>query len=167
MSGEIKSAKDRLADFEKILNDYTAGIGLSRIQHNPEVGQIFTLTREELRGMDPEDCGECAVILSLYSSYIQTEQNRQQVRVDWAERELSHLIAREKDNYGFGGDKGKFTKYELLKSTIVVHDGAAKLLDQIITHARARAMTLDKISVNINLVSKSLIELQQTKRYRK
>lgn len=167
MSGEQLSAKQQLAEFEKILNEYTDGIGLNRIQHNSEVSKILTLSRKELNGMDPEDCGECSFILSQYSSYIRKEHNRQRVRVHWAEKKLANLIARESSKYGFGGDKARYTKYELLKGTIVAADGAAKVLDNIQTHAKAREIELEGLATEINTMAKALIELQQTKRYRR
>lgn len=165
MSGENKSSKDRLAEFEQILNEYTQGIGINGIQYNAEVNDVLSLTREQLRGMHPEDCGELAFILSQYAVFIQKEQNRQRARVDWAEREISYLIALEQSKY-YGGDT-KYVKYDLLRATIIKGNSAAQALDNIVRHAKARHVELDKVSSNINLMSKALIELQQTKRYKK
>lgn len=167
MSGEKKSNQDRLADFERVLNEYTDTLGFATIRYNTDVDQILELSRAQLRGMSTEDCGESAFILAQYAVFIQKEQNRQKVRIDWAERELSDIISREASNYGFGGDKGRYVKYDMIRSTVVSGNGAAKALNNIIRHAKARSLELDQISMNINIMSKCLIELQQTKRYKK
>jgi hypothetical protein len=97
---------------------------------------------------------------------LQKEKNRHSIRVDWANGELDLLIAREAGNYGMDGGKS-FIKYELLRSRIVIADSAAQALYQIVKHARARVTEIDQMSYQMNIMSKALIELQQTKRYKR
>ena len=166
MSGKSKSAEDRLKDFEKVLNQYTDTLGFSTIRYNTDIDEILELTREQLRGMSTDDCGEASFLLAQYAVFIQKERNRQNVRIDWAERELSNIIVSEASNY-FDSDRIKYTKYDFVKSTVIAGNGAAKVLENIIKHAKGRSIELDQIASNINVMSKCLIELQQTKRYKK
>jgi len=166
MSGDAKSAKDRLKEFEALLNEYTQKIGTYGIVYPQDVTIILQLTKDHLRGMSPEDLGEDAFILSQYGLYLQKEKNRHSIRVDWANGELDLLIAREAGNYGMDGGKS-FIKYELLRSRIVIADSAAQALYQIVKHARARVTEIDQMSYQMNIMSKALIELQQTKRYKR
>jgi len=162
MSGDIKSAKDNLKDYEKILDEYMAQIGVSHIQYNNDANEAMMLTREELRGMSPEDCGETAFILQQYAAFLQLEYNRQDVRVKWATIKINEIIAHQGDQYG-----DKYTKWELRRAMVLAGDTAAQMLGQILIHAEGRAAQLKDVSSKINTMGKHIGDLQMTKRYKK
>lgn len=162
MSGEQKSFKERLKEYEGVLNEYRSRVGIAHIMYNNEVESILMLNKDELRGMSHEDCGENCFILSQYATYIQMEYNRHCARVKWAEDHLSKLIAKYGAKYG-----DKYTKWELLKSRIIVDDSSAKVLGEIITHASGRMIELNEMANSVRNMAKHLGDLQVTKRYKK
>jgi len=161
MTGDKKSSQDKLKLFEKILDEYISTTGLPHIVRNSEVEGVLSLTRDELKGMTAEDCGINSFLLQQYATYIQKEHNRNNVRVQWATRELSLIVATQESRFR----TGDYMKYELLLNKIICGDIAAAALSKIVKYASARATELDQLSSKIGMMGRALIELQQTKRF--
>lgn len=166
MAGEnnSKDTATRLKEYEKVLDDYLQNIGVGSIQFNAEVEDVLTMTQIELRGLSPEDLGEKAYVLAQYSAYIRKEYNRNNTRLQWAEHDLRLLIAKEYGNYK---SSDEYIKYDLVVTRIVNANSVARALYDIIKHARSRVNELEGLSSAINTMSKVIMELQQTKRYRR
>lgn len=160
MSGDKKlTAEAKLATLEKILDEYQHSVGTAYVIYNTEVSSLLSLSRDELKNYDAEECGMGSVMLSQYSIYVQKEQNRQNTRVYWATRELDLLVAVQEQNYG-----DSYVKYDVKRDKIISADSYAKKLYQIIKHAKSRSIELEFLSSKIALVAKALQDLQQTKR---
>ena len=162
MSGENKSFKDRLKEYEAVLDQYTVKIGIAHIMYNTEANEIMLYDADMLRGMSHEQCGEGAFILSNYATFIQMEYNRHKARVRWANTELMRIIAGTGDRYG-----DSYTKFELRKANCMNDDSSAQVLGSIIKHAEGRAIQLEGICDGIRDMARYLNSLQQTKRYKK
>lgn len=157
------SSEERLKQHEDMLEEYKLTNGVVAVAHNTEVTEILTYNRKQLNALSAEDCGEGAFILSQYACYLQQEYNTQHVRYKWATNELNQLIAKVKSNYDFD----RFSKWELVKSSVIAGETAGKKLNEIIINAESRMTIIDDLVHKINTMSQHLKELQQTKRYRK
>lgn len=158
MSGEPKSFKERLKEYESVLDQYNVKIGVAHILYHTEVNAIMLYNGDELRGLSAEECGEGAFILSNYAAFIQMEYNRQKARVEWAETELTKIIGSTGDRYGDG-----YTKYELRKARCIADDSSAKVLGDIIRHAGGRAIQLEGIADGLRDMARYLNGLQFSK----
>jgi hypothetical protein len=96
VSGEIKSAKDKLSEFETKLDQHEEKIGLII---KPRISNYLNVTNEEMRKMSKEELDEAAFDLANYGLYLQKEINKHQARVSYAEKEIRIILARECSNY--------------------------------------------------------------------
>ena len=161
MSGEKQSKgyRERLSEFEKVLDEFIGNNGVGKVGYNPEIEIALNFTRSQIEQLNAEACGEYAILAANYSLYVQKQQNRNRVRKAWAERHLDHIVAQRYANY-----KQEYDKYEVVKDRISAADSDAQVLTQIILHSEARDQELDFLSRKIELLSNALSELQRTKR---
>lgn len=162
MSGENKSFNERLKGYQGILDQYSIKIGVAHIMYSAEANKAMLLTGEELRGMSPEECGETAFILAQYATFVEMEHNRENANLEWAEDNLTKIIAKEGDRYG-----DKYTKFEIKKARVLSDDSSAQVLGSIITEARGRATQLKGIASGIRVMAKYIDGLRQTKGFKK
>ena len=162
MSG-ILSYGDKLKKHEEDLEEYKMIQGLIGVAHNTEVTEILAYNRKQLNALPADFCGESAFILSQYACYLQQEYNSQKIKFKWSTNELNLYIAKVKDNYGFD----KFSKWDLVRATIIQGESPAMNLNIIIQEAESRMTIIEDVVSKINTMAQHLKELQQTKRYRK
>jgi hypothetical protein len=158
----MTSGEDRLAEFERVLDEYNTATGLAYIKYNSEVENCMSLTRAQINAMTVSDCSVYNMILTQYSAYLQMQFNRHRVRVDWATRELDLIVAKEASKYGYGDDKN-FVKYDLVKNKIILANEAARVLNNIIKHASARTQELEQMSQKIAMVGRALYDVRMIK----
>lgn len=153
-----KSYNDKLKDFEKILDEYTNGIGLSSIRYNNECEQIIFMSQKELESLTPQECNVNAFTLSQYALYIKKEYNRNYTRKKWAERHLDLIVASQASSYD------KYTKYDVIRSNIINSDTAAGTLHNIILHAESRCSELEGLHFNIESMAEKISKLSYSNR---
>ncbi len=148
---------EQVEAFKKVLNDYIGAIKLK--VDLPDLERYMELTADELRSITAEDCQVGSYTLLRYSLFIQKEFNRHQNLQNWAEHNLDLMLAKESDNYG-----DKYTKWDAKRAMLENENNAAKELANIIKHARSRCTELTFITNQINLMAKTLDNLQYSKR---
>lgn len=162
MSGESESqgnkAEDRLAEVNRILEDYLKARGLVA-RPNPEVEQILNLTKDDLDKLSPEDCGSMAYILSQTAYNIQVELNMHNMRIRWATKNLDYIAAPYLNNYG-----DKYTPYPVRRDLFIRENSMGQALFKISTMAQQYVDVLDNLANRLYMMTKTLLELQQTKR---
>ncbi len=160
MTGEQGSEKvdARLEQVEAILSEYEKSLGLL-FSGQPEVAKYLSLNKSQLNKMSPEECGEISYMLAQQSLYIQHEINKHSQRVNWCKTNIDVLVANQVDNYG-----GKYTTYENRKILAIKDDGYMSKLYQVMVRAQQVVDRLTYLPPKIGYMSKTLNELQQTKR---
>jgi hypothetical protein len=161
MSGNPASetAKDRLAKFEAILDEYLLSIGLDKIQYSNYAFDIINKPYTLLEKMTESECGEACFTLRQYVLYLQKEKNRNNVRLKWANTELLRLLAASAGKYG-----DTFVKFDEKTARLAYDNVAAGVLMNIVTHATARMTEVEGITTQINLIADTLRDLQSAKR---
>jgi len=159
MSGERDlKVEDRLEQVETILREYEKSLGLDLSLESDDYNFLNT-TPAQLRKMSPEECGEVAFVLSQKSLHIQREINKHTQRINWAKTNIDTMIAGNIDSYG-----SKYTPYENRRILAIKDNDYTSRLYQIIVKAQQVIDRLSYIPNKISYMSKTLIELQTTKR---
>jgi hypothetical protein len=164
MSGQDESpaetTKQRLASFEKVLDEYKGKLGIGQITYNPiEVQECLDLSYEQLSKLTEEDCGIKAYILNRFAAYLNQENNRHQSRIEWANSNLLRLLAQTGSQYG-----DSYVKHEVKLAALCAGNTTAETLNQILLHAKARAHELNDVAKHISMISRDLNNLRQSKR---
>ena len=148
MSGPDKllKSKDRLKEFESILDNFLSTVGLNRTMFQLDSPSTYTHPSEdELRQLTEGECSIWAFKLVQYAAYIQQELNRNSSRKKWAEGELGLILANHWKDFSSDGDD-KWLKYDVVRSKIVNGNSAAQALYEIIKHAECRVTELTGVS---------------------
>ena len=159
MSGQQGlKVEDRLQAVESMLEEYEKSLGID-LQFNSNDHGLLNLTIDRLKKMSPEQCGEIAFILSQKSLHLQHEINKQTQRVNWAKTNIDTMIAGVVDTYGT-----KYTPYENRKTLAIKDNEYTNKLYEVIVKAQQIIDRLSYIPNKIAYMSKTLLELQTTKR---
>jgi len=160
MSGEkeLNPVDQRLAEVENILKEYESSLGL-KIADQEDYSRYLNLKQSQLKKMSPEECGEVAFMMAQQSLYIQQEINKHTQRMNWANTNIEIMIAKSLDNYGT-----KYTPYEIRKTLAINDNEYTAKLYEIFVRAKQFLDKLSYIPTKIGYLSKTLLELQQTKR---
>ena len=160
MSGKQDLKVDeRLEEVESMLEEYEKSLGLA-VQFRPADDTYhLNLKMDTLRKMSPEECGEYAFSLAQKSMYLQHVINKQTQRINWAKTNIDMMISGHVDSYG-----SKYTPYENRKTLAIKDNEYTNKLYEIIVKAQQIIDRLSYIPNKIAYMSKTLLELQTTKR---
>jgi len=155
-----KGAKEELAHWDNILDEYENGISLSKYLSDSlpsdELNNYLTMNRNDLEKLGPEDCAQISYRLGQYSFHIQRTINRELARYNWAEETIKETIADEINNYKGYGYVEKY--YQAVK-----HNDKASTLSNIKKYAKQRSDRLSYLANNIKNLSDILLNVQKTK----
>lgn len=149
--------KDKLKQFEAILDQYDSKIGIDKIIYNNKVEEVLLMEENQLKNLDKAGLEEYSFLLAQYSALLNKEINRNKVRLFYAENQLSLIIA---ENYS---SFSSFMKYDVMKSSVILSNTAASVLNNIILHANSRILEIENISQNVLMMAKILSSLSRSK----
>lgn len=154
------SSKDEVEYWDKILDEYESGIGLTQYRSDilpeSELSTYLTMTRDELEKLTPDDCGQIAYRLGQFSFHVQRTVNREQARYDWADDTIKSVIADEINSYkGYG--------YVEKSLQAIKHNDRAASLDKIRKYAKQRINRLSYLANSINNLCNIIINIQKVK----
>jgi hypothetical protein len=156
----IKTTKEEISEWDKLLDEYENSIGLS--QYNPsglseiELNNYLTMNRDELEKLTPEDCAQISYRLGQFSFHIQRTINREIARLNWAEENIKEVIADEINNYkGYGYIE---KSYQAIK-----HNDRAQSLNKIKKYAKQRSDRLSYLANGIKNLADILLSIQKIK----
>lgn len=166
MSGEKSSPQSeyiqkRLGEVTQQSEETLGKVGLRGFMYNPQVDEALSLTKEQLRALSAEQCGEYSYLLSGYSLYVQRCINEATMRMNWCEGSIKKLLAKEYNNYNKPGD---FTPFEMKLKIFCINNTYAIELDEELKACKIKIDTLNGLAYNIKFMSESLMELQRSKR---
>lgn len=156
-----KTSKDELKYWDDILDEYESSIGLGKYSdiHNfteEELSLYFTMNRDSVEKLTPEDCAQISYRLAQYAFFIQRTLNREIARHNWAEESIKETIADEINNY-----KG----YGFVEKSIqaIKHNDKATTLNKIKRYAQQRMDRLSYLANSIKNLSDIMLSVQRTK----
>lgn len=163
MNGEISlsTTKEQVEQWDKVLDEYESSIGLGKYSevHNftdGELNQYFTMSRDMVEKLTPEDCAQISYRLAQYAFFVQRTLNREIARHNWAEETIKETIADEINNYkGYG-----FMEKSL---QAIKHNDKASSLNKIKKYAQQRMDRLSYLANSIKNLSDILLSVQRTK----
>lgn len=155
------NTKEQVEEWDKILDEYETSVGLGKYTEiqsftNEELNGYFTMSRDTMEKLTPEDCAQISMRLCQYALFLQRTLNREIARHNWAEESIKETIADEINNYkGYG-----FVEKSL---QAIKHNDKANALNRIKKYAKQRMDRLSYIANSIKNLSDILITIQKTK----
>jgi flagellar biosynthesis chaperone FliJ len=157
----LATTKEQVDQWDQILDEYESTIGLSKyIEANSfaetELNEYFTMNRDSVEKLTPEDCAQISYRLAQYAFFIQRTLNREIARHNWAEESIKETIADEINNY-----KG----YGFLEKSLqaIKHNEKASGLSKIKKYAQQRMDRLSYLANSIKNLSDIMLSVQRTK----
>ena len=156
-----KTTKEQVDEWDKILDEYESSIGLGQYKNincfeDSELNYYFTMSRDIIEKLTPEDCAQISYRLSQYAFFLQRTLNREIARFNWAEETIKETIADELNNYkGYG-----FIEKSL---QAIKHNEKAFALNKIKKYAKQRMDRLSYLANNIKNLSDVILSVQKTK----
>lgn len=155
------NTKEKVKEWDVILDEYEKSIGLGKYESSisleeSELNEYFTMNRDSIEKLSPEDCAQISYRLAQYAFFMQRTLNREIARHNWAEESIKETIADEINNY-----KG----YGFLEKSIqaIKHNDKAQALDKIKRYAKQRMDRLSYLANSIKNLSDIMLSVQKTK----
>lgn len=156
----LKTSKEELEKWDTILDEYENSIGLSKYKQDlmpeSELNFYFSMDRNDLEKLSPEDCAQISYRLAQFAFHIQRTINREIARHNWSEETIKETIADEINNY-----KG----YGYLEKSLqaIKHNDKAESLNKIKKYAQQRIDRLSYLANSIKNLSDIILAIQRTK----
>jgi len=154
------ASKEELEKWDNILDDYETTMGFHKyypgMLSETELNSYFTMNRDSLEKLSPEDCAQISYRLTQFAFHVQRTLNREIARHNWADETVKEVIADEINNYKGYGYVEKF--YQAVK-----HNERASNLNSIKKYAKQRIDRLSYISNTIKNLADMLLNIQKTK----
>jgi hypothetical protein len=157
----LKTSKEEVKYWDDILDEYESSIGLGKYSdlHNftdSELNDYFTMNRDSVEKLTPEDCAQISYRLAQYAFFLQRTLNREIARHNWAEENIKDTIADEINNYkGYG-----FMEKSL---QAIKHNDKATSLSKIKKYAQQRIDRLSYLANSVKNLSDIMLSVQRTK----
>lgn len=156
-----KTTKEQVEEWDKVLDEYESSLGLGHYNslhsfNETELNDYFTMSRDIIEKLNPEDCAQISYRLAQYSFYVQRTLNREIARHNWADETIKETIADEINNYkGYG-----FIEKSL---QAIKHNDKAAALNKIKKYAKQRMDRLSYIANSIKNLSDIMLSVQKIK----
>jgi hypothetical protein len=157
----LKTTSEQVQQWDKVLDEYENSIGLGQYNNlqgfsESELNEYFSMNRDAIEKLTPEDCAQIAYRLAQYALFLQRTLNREIARHNWAEETIKHTIADELNNY-----KG----YGFLEKSLqaIKYNEKATALYKIQKYAKQRMDRLSYLANNIKNLSDVILTVQKTK----
>jgi hypothetical protein len=154
------TSKEDLEKWDSILDEYENVIGLHKyaagLLSEDELNSYFSMSRDSIEKLSPEDCAQIAYRLSQFAFHVQRTLNREITRFNWADETVKEVVADEINNYKGYGYIEKY--YQAIK-----HNDRAQSLNAIKKYAKQRIDRLSYISNSIKNLADMILNIQKTK----
>jgi hypothetical protein len=160
MENKNRTTKEQLEEWDRVLDEYEKSVGLGSYKSDlfpeDEINLYFSMNRDHIEKLNPEDCLQIAYRLGQFALHVQRSTNREIARLNWADETIKEVIADEINNY-----KG----YGFLEKSIqaIKHNDKAESLNKIKKYAKQRSDRLSYLSGNIKNLSDILMMVYRTK----
>lgn len=157
----MQTTKEQVEQWDKVLDEYESSLGLGQYSQShsfqeDELNNYFSMSRDAIEKLTPEDCAQISYRLAQYSFFLQRTLNREIARHNWAESTIKETIADEINNYkGYG-----FVEKSL---QAIKHNDKAQALSKIQKYAKQRMDRLSYLSNSVKNLSDIILSVQRTK----
>jgi hypothetical protein len=153
-----QSLDERWEEVEKALKQFEVAVGLGSIGPT-EVDKWLSISPQKLNKMSAEDCAEASYLLTQEATFVQSQINTLQSKIDWCNRKINSIIA--------PIIKNQITRYmenELKRAYAVKQDDVAERLQQIANEASSYHSRLIYIPNSLRAQADKLTKYQEAKR---
>jgi hypothetical protein len=159
MPGEIEllTAEQRLAHVEKQITEYEQRKGVLAIQPRNDVEEYLNMSRDQMRKLSADECGEAGAILGLYALHLQTVYNKELAKVNWTNDNIRRIIAAQVKQYSAKSADER-------RLLAIRENDYAKRLDELRTWAQMVVDRLAYQSARVEFIARAYLALQQSKR---
>ena len=157
---EQKSAKERLENIDKVLDEYEKSVGLpvcTAPGPESELNEYLTMNRGQMEKLTPEDCAGISYRLIQFGFYLQRLYNREKSRMIWAKQQLTEIVSKDVGNYD------KFMKYETKVASIIKDNSYAFNLQKIVTYCEQRSQRVELLALTFKNLSDSISNVRRAK----
>lgn len=154
---KLSNVRQNLQKVETAVDKYLEKLCLNDVVEQ-DVSFYLSCTREQMKGMSPEECREASIVLSREALYVQNEINRLQNRMDWAKFRFDQLVASEIEQMD------RFTKDEYKRHMIAQNSPAALEYQQIISECERYICRLNFIPNKLERIADSFGSYEFSKR---
>lgn len=163
MNGEQESKKPTIDEkrnkIQELLKKYPEKVGIGILRPINEVNQFLTMSINEQKQMNAEECGEASVVLNREATYVQLQINVMQAELNWCHEYIEYLICKKVAKYG-----DKYTPFEYRRRMAIIDNDIASKLQEVITQIQLRLKSLEYMPNQLRAMAASFSDLQQTKR---
>ena len=156
----LDNATERIAQLDKVLDEYEEKNGIFRTNFNPEALEYLNLTKSEMELMSSQDCAIARVLLEQYAFYIQKVLNKEISRAKWCQANIDIVYANQAVQHRI---PGAFQSKDEIKGLVVAGNTYTKKLNQILIEAENRINRLNGIPEKISYMSNALRSLENIK----
>ncbi len=160
MRNQMRTAKEDIAYWDNILDDYEKSIGLPKYNKSAlpeeELESYLTMDRQVLEKLTKEGCAEICYRLAQFGFHIQRTINREHARHNWAENEIKKTIADEiQQQKGYG--------YVEKSLQAIKHNERASALDSIRIYSQQRIDRLSYLAGGIKNLSDAVRTIEMNR----
>ena len=159
-SPRTKSNDERLAELDRILDEYESRLGIPVLTGEDavtvEARRILSIAPQNLRKMSALDTAEAAFVMGQYAHRLQQAINREQARVTWATQSILKIIGNKVKDY-------RGVSFEERRLQAVRDNDSAIRLEEIRVKAQLRIDRVSFLSGKANDLAKTLLSLKNAK----
>lgn len=141
--------EEKLQEHIVQLDDIELKIGIKNLVVNPESERFLSLSESELEKLTAEECAFGRYVLFQYAMSIQKKINRATALKNWAERNLSVILAKEFHSFN------EFMKSEIKRQCLINNNTYAARLSLIYNEQMAIIDSYSYLSQNANNLANS------------
>lgn len=164
MDGEEESWTLAHKTFNKLrskLDEFDNSMGFPAHIRDSRSCEYLELTRDSVKKMAPEECAEIAVDLSSYAIYVQRELSREISYLHWVESKINAAVA------PYLNEVQGYMSFDQRKMVCILQDEYTKQLEDLRVTLQVKVDALSQLPFQINQLVKTLMEVQNNKRYSK
>lgn len=155
-SVQEKAIDSLMARLDEFANDKR----LFNVTVDNEIEILLDVSRDRLKTLEAEECGEDAALLAKYAYYIQGLSNTESIALHFAEESLKKIVMA-----NYKAAKGSaYMKYEEVEGLIVASNEAAAEYNRLRVLAKARKEKFAYLANRVQFVAETYLNLQQSKR---
>lgn len=154
------NTKEQVEYWDGILDQYETSVGLPQYKAHQldeqELENYFSMNRDALEKLTPDDCGQISYRLAQFAFHIQRTLNREIARYNWAEEGIKETIADEINNYkGYG--------YVEKSCQAIKHNEKATTINKVRKYCKQRMDRLSYLANSIKNLSDILMSIHRNK----
>ena len=153
-----QSLDERWEEVEKALKQFEVAVGLGSIGPT-EVDKWLSISPQKLNKMSAEDCAEASYLLTQEATFVQSQINTLQSKIDWCNRKINSIIA--------PIVKNQITRYmesELKRAYAIEQDDVAQGLQNIANESSSYHSRLVYMPNSLRAQADKLTRYQEVKR---